>query len=72
MANIEVNMMRYRGTLDPDCPGVKGFLSLLDEPMTRATAALINYVCEDFKKGHRKTCRRCQEFTAANHVTSDP
>jgi hypothetical protein len=58
--------MRYYAPLDPDCPEVEHFHEALDaDPMT-AYSGCGDELAEDFEARHRRTCRRCQEFGAAN------
>jgi hypothetical protein len=59
--------MRYVYPLDPDCPKVASFTDcLFDDPMTEAMGAPTDDIMEGFSRKHRKECKRCQEFGAAN------
>jgi hypothetical protein len=59
--------MRYHAPLDPDCPKVAEFeSSLFGDPMTAAMGAPTDDIMEGFARKHRVTCKRCQEFGAAN------
>ncbi len=59
--------MKYHTPLDPDCPEVREFTdSLLNDPMTEAMGAPVDEILEGFEARHRKDCKRCQEFGAAN------
>jgi hypothetical protein len=60
-------MRSYHFPLDPDCPIVAEFVSsLYDDPMTEAMGAPVDDIMEDFEHKHRVTCKRCQEYGAAN------
>jgi hypothetical protein len=60
-------MPRWHAPLDPNCPAVADYTNcLFDDPMTGAMGAPVDDIMEDFEKSHRKTCKRCQEFGAAN------
>jgi hypothetical protein len=58
--------------LDPECPKVANFMScLFDDPMTEEMGAPTDDIVEGFERRHRTTCRRCQQYGAANiEVTS--
>lgn len=59
--------MRYHSPLDPSCPKVANFIScLFDDPMTEAMGAPTDDIVEVFERRHRVSCKRCQEFGAAN------
>ncbi|MGX1323271.1 hypothetical protein AB7M17_006724 [Bradyrhizobium sp. USDA 377] len=59
--------MKYRAPLDPDCPDVAAFMAaLFGDPMTRAMGARIDDITEAFARTHRATCKRCQDYGAAN------
>jgi len=64
---------RYAYPLDPECPDVERFWRSLDEdPMTAAYGAPVDDIGEAFERRHRATCKRCQEYGAANvEVTHD-
>jgi hypothetical protein len=53
--------------LDPSCPQVATFMwSLFSDPMTKAMGAPTDDIVEGFERRHRKVCKRCQTFGAAN------
>ena len=57
---------RWNFPLDPDCPEVKDFSETLhNDPMT-AYSGCGDEIQEDWDKKHRLTCKRCQEYGAAN------
>jgi hypothetical protein len=59
--------MKYYAPLDPNCPDVEKFSSsLFDDPMTEAMGAPVDDIMEGFERRHRRTCKRCQEYGAAN------
>ena len=59
--------MRMHAPLDPECPAVAEFMSsLFGDPMTHAMGAPTDDICEGFERKHRLSCKRCQEFGAAN------
>ena len=58
---------RWHAPADPECPEVEKFMSsLFDDPMTAAMGAPTDDICAGWEKKHRATCKRCQEFGAAN------
>jgi len=60
-------MSRYHAPLDPECPVVAEYTdALFDDPMTDAMGAPTDDIMEGFARRHRRTCKRCQEFGAAN------
>lgn len=60
-------MAQWHLPLDPDCPAVAAFTTaLLDDPMTHAMGAPVDDIMEGFARRHRATCKRCQEYGAAN------
>jgi hypothetical protein len=60
-------MARWIAPLDPDCPKVKRYTrALFDDPMTSAMGAPVDEIMEAYERNHRKTCKRCQEYGAAN------
>ncbi len=60
-------MMRWNAPLDPQCPKVKKYYrTLVDDPMTSAMGAPVDEIMEAFERKHRKECKRCQEYGAAN------
>ncbi len=57
--------MRYHAPLDPDCPKVLNFMScLFGDPV--AMGAPTDDIVEGFERRHRRLCKRCQEYGAAN------
>jgi hypothetical protein len=65
--------MRMHAPLDPECPAVAEFMvSLLGDPMTTAMGALNDEICKEFERKHRQSCKRCQEFGAANIQAREP
>lgn len=59
--------MKWYAPLDPECPKVEDFRRVLHEdPMTHAMGAPVDDIEEGFARKHRKTCKRCQEYGAAN------
>jgi hypothetical protein len=60
-------MARWVAPLDPECPVVIEYTStLFDDPMTKAMGAPTDDIMEGFARKHRSTCKRCQEYGAAN------
>lgn len=60
-------MNKWYAPLDPDCPEVDGYIrSLYDDPMTSAMGAPVDDIMASFEGKHRFTCKRCQEYGAAN------
>jgi hypothetical protein len=60
-------MFRYHAPLDPECPQVARFMDcLFNDPMTEAMGAPTDDIVEGYERKHRRTCKRCQEFGAAN------
>lgn len=60
-------MAQWHAPLDPDCPEVREYSdTLFDDPMTAAMGAPVDDIMEGFERKHRKTCKRCQAFGAAN------
>jgi hypothetical protein len=60
-------MAHYHAPLDPECPEVAAFMeSLFGDPMTAAMGAPTDEIVEGYERKHRHTCKRCQEFGAAN------
>jgi hypothetical protein len=58
---------RWVFPLDPECPAVAEFReSLYGDPMTAAMGAPTDDFEEDFARKHRRNCKRCQEYGAAN------
>lgn len=58
---------RYHFPLDPECPTVDEYMrDLHEDPMTDAVPGdVIGDIVEAFERSHRKRCRRCQEYGAA-------
>ena len=58
-------LFRYDYPLDPDCPEVKEYEDSMDDPYAEMAGE-----GEDtrtvYGNSHRKTCKRCQEYGAAN------
>jgi hypothetical protein len=64
--------MKYHTPLDPDCPDVERFISaLFGDPMTDAIDAPTDDIVKGFERTHRRTCKRCQEYGAANIEIGD-
>lgn len=60
-------MAHYEFPLDPECEAVAKFTSsLFDDPMTSAMGAPTDDIMQGFSRKHRVSCKRCQEFGAAN------
>ena len=64
----EINMTyKMHAPLDPECAEVESFMSsLFSDPMTAAMGAPTDDIVEGFERRHRKVCKRCQTFGAAN------
>ena len=59
-------MPQWHMPVDPECPVIQKFdESFWDDPMTLASGCG-DEISEDFYRRHRRQCRRCQEFGAAN------
>lgn len=59
--------MRWHTPVDPECPTVSEYASaLFNDPMTAAMGAPTGEIMEDFERKHMPTCKRCQEYGAAN------
>jgi hypothetical protein len=59
--------MRWHAPVDPGCPVVSEFTrTLFDDPMTEAMGAPTDEIMEGFENKHRISCKRCQEYGAAN------
>jgi hypothetical protein len=53
--------------MDPQCPEVKKFCeALFEDPMTKAMGAPVDDILEGFQRSHKRKCKRCQEYGAAN------
>lgn len=60
-------MARWHAPLDPECPEVIRYRqSLYGDPLGRAMGAPLDEFWEDFENKHRRECKRCQEYGAAN------
>jgi hypothetical protein len=58
-------MARWVFPLDPECPEViNHYQSFSDDPMSKY--APMDDINEAFEAKHRKNCKRCQEYGAAN------
>lgn len=52
--------------LDPQCPVVEDWQeTFFNDPITE-TCGCADEILSAFEKSHRKKCRRCQEYGAAN------
>jgi len=58
-------MPRPRFPLDPECPDVKKHNQFQQDPITIASGCGDEFY-EDFARKHRKDCKRCMEYGAAN------
>lgn len=56
---------RYVYPLDPDCPDVIEYCKMADDPIMQMSGCWGEFY-EDFATKHRRECKRCQEFGAAN------
>jgi len=63
-------MPHWHAPLDPECPDVEHAFQIevepgvwIDDPMG---APVWDDLWEGFEKKHRATCKRCQEYGAAN------
>jgi hypothetical protein len=59
-------MGRWYAPLDPDCPAVKSYHAATDDDEIMRMSGCADEFFDDFESRHRKTCKRCQEFGAAN------
>ena len=58
---------RWVTPCDPECPVYREYAdTLFDDPMTEAMGAPTDDIMEAFEAKHRLTCKRCQEYGAAN------
>lgn len=59
--------------LDPDCPGAKEATEKMDfdDPISRYYGVSSSDFHYDWEDEHRKTCKRCQEYGAANIEVRD-
>lgn len=52
--------------LDPSCPEVSAWnSSFWDDPMTQACGCA-DEIAEEWERRHRRKCKQCQEYGAAN------
>jgi hypothetical protein len=58
-------MFHWHSPLDPDCPDVIAFHEADDDPIT-AMSGCGDEITSDFERKHRKHCKRCQDYGAAN------
>lgn len=63
--------MNWYAPLDPDCPGARRDVydpldTMEEDPMTQAYGAPVDEFVEQWERKHRLSCKRCQEFGAAN------
>ena len=56
---------KWHAPLDPECPEVSNYMKMQDDPMMQMSGCWGEFL-EDFSKSHRRKCKRCQEYGAAN------
>jgi len=60
-------MSRWVFPLDPECTEVDNYRStLIDDPMTAGYGAPIDDILNGWENTHRRNCKKCQEYGAAN------
>lgn len=57
---------RYNTPLDPSCPDVIDHYQMHDNDPISQICGCLDDIHEGFERKHRKNCKRCQEFGAAN------